>query len=254
MWHEADGSPRFGADDEGKAQLVRTFWTDYDQGEAEAATQGYTRGDILIHTESGTDYPLVLRTITVSSGGGRDTVTITWTSPSTRNRSSDFNDGVPREAGDQEWHLEFGTQELPAKHALDADGLLGGLLGDDGNPIYHTLWQVEEYDPVRNPTVYLVQRLWLDKSIYTGGGNLSQVRTLPQSKAEALNAARTYVPGGNGNYEPNAPKLMHWLKDNPDFLCVEIGLEEDAHLVCRTARFEWKNANWDANIYAEGNL
>jgi len=254
VWTEIDGSPTFEATDELTATLRRTFFADVGEGETEADNQGYQRGEILLHDEAGVTWPLVLRSISASSGGGRDTVVLTWRSPSTKNRDSDFNDGVHREAGDEIWLLEFGYQELPAKHAVDADGLLGGAEADGGGYIYETLWEVEENDPVINPTVFLVQRRWLDKSIYTGGGNLTEVKTLPTSKPEALNAARTYLPGGNGNYEANAPKLMHWLKDNPEFLCVEIGLEEDGDLVCRIARFQWQNFDWNSNIYAEGSF
>jgi len=232
MWIEQPGSPDFEEGSSGTARLIRFFHAAVNAGKAEAKSQGYKKGDSLRHE----GYYLKLVGISARNVTGADEVKITWTTPQGFSRGSSnvqYNEGRIRNPGDEQWRLEASLDQLPAEDAVDYQGNQ-----------WSGTWGVERDKPVLQPDVYLVWRKWLDKN---RRAPILPPTTLPERKADALVMANTYIPGGNEKYERNPPRLMSLL--NSYFMCVHIEIEEDGDLVCRIARFKYKKAGWNTNIY-----
>lgn len=237
MWVEVDGSPAWRETAGGSIQYVRTFDATVNQGRTLAASEGYTRGA----TQVLEGFFLTLTGIDVRNRSGRDVVRVVWSTKmgsSGRQPHSDYNDDVLRKDGDEEWLFEFESEEKPAVECVKHDG-----------SVFSGSWGVGEDDMLLQPGIILVWRKWMDKNTASSG---KPPVTVPRTKAKALDAIRTYLPNQTGNYESNGPKLMYRLGSSgieKNFLCIDIEIEPDGDLVCRTARFKWRASEWGSTIY-----
>lgn len=241
MWVEQDGSKQWSQGNAGRVVYRRFFKADINSGLTEAASQGYAYGQVLVVNNS----YMTLSGIDSHIQMGHDFVTLTWstpTGPGSRNTPhSEYNDGVPRADGDEEWWVEFETSEVAAVGAVSYK-----------NEVYNGAWGVAEDAPLEQPGAILVWAKWLDKNDQP---NSKAPKTLPRKQAEALAMLATYLPGSTGSYEKNGPKLMYVLGSTgvaANLLCVDIEISRDGNLVVRTARFKYKRDGW--NRYAYGGL
>lgn len=213
----------------GGASLERIYEADYGTGKAKAAVAGFVKG--AAYAYSGIAF--YVGSVDVESSEGIDLVTVMFAGAlgsTTWHASEKYNDGKIRVANEEEWTIEGDLQLLPAVESVSAEG--HEWTSQDN-------WGKDENDQVEQPTGFLVWRKWLNKATVA-----APTKTLPTTVAEAVNAMKTYLPGENGNYEGSPPKLNVRLANYPQFLCVQVALEDDGDLVCRIARYKYVRLGW----------
>ena len=245
MWVEIDGTDDFQEGAAGTARLIRRFMTDRGQGVANANKNGYIKGaSITYEGTSGAAFYLAISHIGVRAQSGLDLVVVTYTTPgglSVRQRGGDFNDGRIRSDGEEEWSFEGDLEERPAAQAFNYTGTQWTSQANWGKTVDDLVYQ---------PGCILVWRKWFSKD--TSAPNSAPI-VLPNTKAKALNAVKTYLPDQNGTYENGSPpRLMYKLSATGVgalFLCVGVRIEADGDLVCRIAQFKYNPAGWSSDIY-----
>ena len=218
--------------EDGRARFIRTFRAQLNRGLAEATRQGFVNG----RTETIDGQTVVLCNRGRRNIGGLDEVQLTYIGlsgapiPPRAQR--------PRRPGDEEWSLSGSLEDVPEDEDFyNADGQLVDI--DTLNIITGTL---------RMPRLVLVWKKWLTP-IY--GVSLSDPRPLPRSKAAALALAISYSsgPSGEGGGGPRMGCTLDSSTAGKKWLCVDIAVEADGALLCRTARFQHRNDDWNASAY-----
>ena len=239
MWVKIKGA-KWSEGQGGAANYSELFVANRGEGRTEALAQGYEKGDEL---EIG-DYALSLDNIEVTSEEGIDVVTITWVGAQSIYEARGpqrFSDGQYHYPNQTLWNMEMELDNKPAEKAVTYDGNAWSTSwgGDEAN-------QDEE---VLQPSVFLVQRKWMDKNQAGVGENPT---TLPTTFSKAKIMINTYLNNAatGGSWEAYAPRLMCLLGGTSSkFLCVSITCEKDAELVLRTAKFKYKAKGWNTTVY-----
>ena len=237
VWARIEGS-RWRSDGSGREAVSQKYVTDPGLGKVRAEGNGFVRGKVL--NFQGTI--LRLMDVDAQTRDGIDIVTIVYRTAGGAVARETFNDGKFRAAGDEEWFFKGSVSKVARRDAVNFDG---------------TAYDVTWGDPaelVIQPAIILVQIKWLNKD---SSSSSEEPVTLPQSKADALNAVESYLPvtppSASNIYESNPPRIFYVLDSTArgkQYLCTAVSIDEDGDLVARTAEYEYNRAGWDTtNVY-----
>lgn len=253
IWTEIAGSPAW---DKSAQKLVRKFDATLNQGGAQAASNGYALGNALTYD----GVSLCCTGLAIANAEGKDEVTITWETWQRQDRDSSYNDGVRRYPGEEEWTIETGTDSVELEEgtlnyhspAIEMHTTNSQGWGDTAACPYVWKTSAGAGSQALMPNAYLVWKKWLLPRVNPLAGGAALARRLPKNKADALQALQTYLPPGNGPYEQNGPCIGKRLGPQgfeAQLLCVDISLDQDGDLVCRTARYKWNPEGWFDGLY-----
>lgn len=252
QWVEIDGSPNYRKGPGSTRTLTRMFHTEFGQGLAQAAAHAFVLDSTVVYDGN----TLLLTQLNPYNDNGRDLVQIVWEGSSGSDGSSplrddSYNDGIRRYHGEEEWTFAGGMD----------NEIITDRTGDLKNG--STSWREGSGyalgDTLMVPTLNLIWKKWFRKGAASLPGDLTTPHTVPRTKADALSAAATYLASEVGAYEPglNPPKLGKILGASAlerKFLCVDIDVNADGNLVCRTATFKYTRdpAGWLCPPYSNG--
>ena len=232
MWIHQAGDV-FHRGDDGQASLSQKFHAALGQGEAEAERRGFARGAQQYYQ----GYLLILAHAGVTSDEAVDIVELQWVGyggiPASPRK-------IVHKAGDEEWNIEAGMDSWDSA---------------SGVPFYNADGETKTPDPptdghtIRVPKLVLVWRKWIKPPWQAAPQDT--LRILPRTQADAYKLINTYYHCG-GTVETGGPRIGCVLGSDDKgmkYLCIDISLEPDGALLCRTAKFEGKPVAWNIELY-----
>lgn len=235
-WIKQPGE-RFETGDDGQARLTQVFHADRGQGVAEATRRGLARNARVFRDGR----LLLLSSVNPATTESVDEVTLTWLGPAGAPEPPARNT-ILHEAGEEEWSLEAALENFEGdpKAFVNADGETIDLTQELGSAT----------EPVRVPKLLLVWKKWLRPP--WNRGPKDKPTALPKNKTDALKLFNCYGKAQDEKLETGGPRIGCVLDDSESgqfFLCVDLGVEPEGQLLCRTAKFEFSAKKYNDKIY-----